>query len=375
MKKLFDNTLSDAQGTEILPINPDKFDLIRYSEYEQSLLERCQTFQEDSSGVLVYRRFRVPQVFSYGCRDMKLSLALQLAALNESMKYKADVPNFLEPWYGIGLLAGAYGKEYRWEKNNAPAIDKPFATLDEALKSEIVPIHETSIGKHNLEMIEYFIDATKGKLPVSFADMQSPLNAASFLIETNNFYLSFYEEPEKLRELIIKLTNLSIEYNQKQMDLLRDVLALPGHGFASCRTFTDLGMSCDIIYNLPGDLYLEFESEGIERISAPFAGTAFHSCGNWSEKIEDVKKLKNLKMVDAAFSPETDPDSNMLNPFLKRLRNTGISLNARMVGDSGSLLEIVRNEDLQDMKIIFVSYCKTPEDQEIFYNFIRSISD
>ncbi len=372
MKKKFDNTLSDSQGTDILPVDPSKFDLTRYSEYEGSLLERCRAFQENSAGVLVYRRFRVPQVFSYGCRDMRLSLSLQLGALNESMKYKADVPNFLEPWYGIGLLASAFGKEYRWEKNNAPAIDKPFESLEDALKGEIVPIHETSIGKNNLEMIEYFLDATKGKLPVSFSDMQSPLNAASFLIETNNFYLSFYEEPEKLKEMIAKLSNLSLEFCQKQFTLIGDAIALPGHGFASSRAFKSLGMSCDIIYNLPGDLYYEFESKRIEQIYNPFGGLAFHSCGNWSEKIEDVKKFKNFKMVDGAFSPETDPDSNMLQPFLNSLRNTGITLNARMVGDSNSLTEQISGEDLKGMKIIFVSYCKTPKDQENFYNFIHT---
>lgn len=91
----FDYRSADSQGTLVEPINPKDFDIDEYCEYESLLLDRCRKFWEGNSGVLVYRRFRVPEVFSYGCRDMKRSLELQLAALKESMKYKADIPNFL----------------------------------------------------------------------------------------------------------------------------------------------------------------------------------------------------------------------------------------------------------------------------------------
>ena len=30
-------------------------------------------------------------------------------------------PNFLEPWYGIGVVAGAFGVPYVWKEGQAPA--------------------------------------------------------------------------------------------------------------------------------------------------------------------------------------------------------------------------------------------------------------
>ena len=80
---------------------------------------------------------------------------------------------------------------------------------------------------------------------------------------------------------------------------IRDALVKPGHGFAS---------------------------------SQAFGGPVFHSCGNYSVKSDMLQKIKGLKMADAAFTAETDPDPNPAAPFVESLKNTGIILNARSVG-------------------------------------------
>ena len=137
LKKSFDYNINDSQGTfvESLPIK--KFDLEKYYDYKLSLNEKCKNFWNKKEGVAVYRRFRVPQVFTSACKDMKASLELQLGALNESMKYKADIPNFLEPWYGIGIITSAFGLDYIWhEEGQAPVTRPPFNSIKEALKHD-----------------------------------------------------------------------------------------------------------------------------------------------------------------------------------------------------------------------------------------------
>ena len=83
----------------------------------------------------------------YGCKDMEWSMNAQLGALKASMDYKADVPNFLEPWYGIGTIASAYGGDYVWLKGQAPALEPKFKSLDEALAFSPIPVKNTGIGK------------------------------------------------------------------------------------------------------------------------------------------------------------------------------------------------------------------------------------
>ncbi len=95
--------------------------------------------------MLVYRRVRGEGVFYDMCREHKDSLELQLGALKKSMEYKADLANFLEPWYGIGYIASVFGGEYIWEPGQAPAVDPLFESAEDILKADYVPIHKSPV--------------------------------------------------------------------------------------------------------------------------------------------------------------------------------------------------------------------------------------
>src|SRR3989339_909768 len=252
----FDFSLADSIATEVEPVEPEKFDIHRYQDYEAALQEKNKAFWQSDTGILVYRRFRAPNIFSHACRDMKLSLALQLGALNESIKYKADIANYLEPWYGVGTVASAFGAKYHWAPGQAPATSPMFRTLDECLNSKITPIEQTDIGKHTLDMMEYFIDKTKGTVPISTTDTQSPFNTASLLIDTNNFFMSIIDNPEGVKQLLSIIADLLIDFTNKQIELLGDCRVKPGHAFASSRQFTGLGFSEDCVTMLSNEQYV-----------------------------------------------------------------------------------------------------------------------
>lgn len=373
LNKKFDYTLADSQGTKTEPIAAKNFDFDKYLEYEAALLEKCSKFWSEDSGVAVHRRFRVPEVFSYACKDMRLSLELQLGALSHSMDYKMDIPNFLEPWYGIGVIASAFGADYKWIKDQAPVNEPVFRSIEQALAYNWVPVEKTDIGKHILEMIEFFLDETKGKMPISFTDTQSPLNIAASLVDINQFFMEFYLNPEKLKEFLNLITGLLIDFTKKQQELIGDNLASPGHGFASTREFSGLGMSDDMIIMVSSQTYEDFLVPNIDAIGKEFRGSAFHSCGNWSKKIPVVKKINNLAIVDGAFSLETDPDPNDAQPFRKEFSGTGVVVNARLVGDAQLAAEQVRKLWDPGMKLILVTYCESPGEQEKAYNYIHEI--
>jgi len=122
----FDQGCADVQATPVEPMSPRDFAFDAYADYESALLPGCRAFWQGCSGVLVYRRMRVAEVFSFGCKDRELSLAWQLGALAKSMQFKGDVPNFLEPWYGIGTVASAFGLDYVWKEGQAPAVRPRF---------------------------------------------------------------------------------------------------------------------------------------------------------------------------------------------------------------------------------------------------------
>ncbi|MCK4400679.1 hypothetical protein KAW08_00065 [bacterium] len=373
VEKEFDYTSRDSQGTSVKPMKISDFDIPKYEDYEASLLEKNRKFWNDVTGTLVYRRFRVPEVYSYVCKDKALSLAFQLRALTESMKYKADIANFLEPWYGIGVVGSSFGLNYIWNEGQSPATEPPFKNIDEALSFEPIPTQKTEMGKKALEMIEFFLDKTKGKIPISLTDTQSPFNTASYLVETNNFFMAVLDYPEKMKQLISVITDLLIDFTKEQINLIGDVLASPGHGFSSSREFGGISISDDNMTMLSPEQYIEIEVPFMDKVGKELNGAAFHSCGNWSGKIDAVKKIKNVVMVDGAFSRETDPDPNPAEPFPVGFAGTGIIVNVRVVGDSKTLMNNVRKLWKTGMKLIIVTYAKHPAEQEDIYKRIQEI--
>lgn len=372
MKGSFDHTSRDSQATPVEPLPPERFDMDLYSEYETSLLASCKKFINSNSGVAVYRRMRVAKVFSDGCRDMKRSLELQLGALQKSLEYTMDIPNFLEPWYGIGTAASAFGMEYIWNQGQAPAMKAKFQNSEEAIRYDnMIPVKDTSVGWHTLSMIEYFIEKTRGKIPLSLCDVQSPLNTAGIIINVNNFLIDTLLNPEGIVILLDRLARLIADFTKEQLKLIRDNIVWPGHGFPSSKVFNGFGFSDDNVIMLTDEAYENLIIPSVVSVAEPFGGPVFHSCGNWSQKAETVKQIPGLKMVDGAFTRETDPDPNPPEVMRDAFANTGIVVCARMVGTPDTVIEIVKRLWKPGMKLIVVTYCKTPSEQQRVYDFIH----
>ena len=369
----FDQTSMDVQATPVEPVAPEAFDFDGYADYEASLQEKCRDFWQARTGVLVYRRMRVAEVFSYGCKDMKTSLEWQLGGLRKSMEFKADVPNFLEPWYGIGTIAGAFGIDYLWNKGQAPVMQPKFRSAKEAIDHNTVPVSQSKIGKHTLDMIDYFIEKTGGRIPMSLTDTQSPLNIACNIVNMSGLFFEMFDNPEAVKELLQLLAGLLVDFTHEQIRHISHALVWPGHGFASCRDFEGLGMSDDNSLMISDQQYLEFAAGAFEYAGKHFGGSAFHSCGNWSDKAEMVGKIPGLRMVDGAFSAATDPSPNPPEPFARAFRNTGIVVNARIVGGPDTVADIVRRLWKPGMKLIVVTYCRRPEEQARAYDKIHEM--
>ena len=373
MATIFNNQLADSQATQVLPVKVEHFDFAGYEEYANELNKTCSTFWQEATGVMVYRRMRVGECFSYGCRDKKRSLELQLGALEKSMLFQADVPNFLEPWYGIGTVASAFGGDYIWPEGNAPALQTRFTTIDEVMAYEPKDVATTLIGRHTLEMIEYFMDQTKGRLPVSLTDTQSPLNMIGHLYPLDQFFMDLLLEPDKVQQLFERLADLSVRFNNEQVKLIGSALASPGHGFASSTKWSGLGMSDDNAIMISPDQYLELAAPTVEKICTPLGGPVFHSCGDWSGWVDAVLQIKGLKMVDGAFSPQTDPGATNNLEGYHRFANTGVVVNARMVGDPETIREQVSRLWVPGMKLVVATYCETTAEQEKAYQLIHEL--
>ncbi len=370
---MFDTSLRDSQSTAVVGVAPESFDFDRYAAYAARQDAKVRKFLEADSGVLVYRRFRVAEVYGWECQDRELSLRLQLGALQESMKYPADMANYLEPWYGIGIGAAAFGAEYIWLNGQAPAVSDRFEGVEDALACDPVPIHTTPIGMDQMAYVEYFLDKTRGRLPISFCDIQSPLNIISEMMPTTALFEDMLEDPDAYSELAYRAGGLMRDYLLRMRELIGPALALPGHGFASSRAMTGIGASDDTSIMISNPMFDALEADQLADMCAPFGGAFYHSCGNWAAKIPSVLKVRNLLGADGAFSSETDPSPNDPAVFGPAFAGTGRILNLRAVGSADTVEAVVRKVWRPGLKLIVNTYCKTPEEQQDAYDRIREI--
>ncbi len=133
-------------------------------------------------------------------------------------------------------------------------------------------------------------------------------------------------------------------------------------------------MSDDYAIMLSPSLYKEIAIPSMCTMAESLSGPAFHSCGNWEHLSPTVRAIPDLKMVDCAFGGHTDPAPNTPEDISEVFNNTGIIVNARIVGDADVVSRYVKRLWNADMRLIIVTYCQTPEQQQHAYRQIQRLS-
>jgi hypothetical protein len=369
----FNYTLKDAQAMPVTPIDPQKFDLARYEAFTAEADQRYAGFLSKPDGLAVWQRVRVGEVFRDACRDMRESLCLQLGGLTKSLDYATDASTYLEPWYGIGTTASAFGGEYDWFEGQAPAVRPLYKAISEVPPLALRDFDQVPIMRYTLDTIEYFLDQTQGRVSISWSDLQAPLNVATELIDTSAFFTALIESPDRVREILSAITEVVIRFTQQQSALIGDQLARPGHGFASSRAGKGIGLSTDNLVMISPRMYEKFCVADNIKIGAAFDGVAIHSCGAYARWLPALKKIDNLLMVDAAFSPQTDPDPNTPEAFRDAFVNTGIIVHARMVGEPDEVLALTKRLWTPGLKLIVVTYVQDSVAQQQLYHDLHAL--
>ncbi len=352
----------------VTPVEPAAFELARYEAHAAEADARYADFLRRPEGVAVWQRVRVAEVFGAGCRDMAASLRWQLGGLTKALDYLTDASNYLEPWYGIGVTAAAFGAEYEWPEGQAPVARPRYRNVQDV--PDLVA-GQGEIMRQVLRMIDYFLEETQGRLPISWSDLQNPLNTATELVETSGFFQGFIDAPDAVRRILATLADELIRFTVEQSARIGDCLVRPGHGFASSGSGAGIGLSTDNLVMISPRAYRQFCAENDARIGAAFGGAAIHSCGDWARWIEAVKANPQLTMVDAAFTPRTDPNYNAPAAFRAAFAGTGIVVHARMVGDPDEVLARVRELWGPGMRLFVVTYEQDPQAQHRLYRDIH----
>ncbi len=269
------------------------------------------------------------------CKTPQESLECQLEGLTRQINYGGNTIPYLEPWFGVGVFANAFGAEYVWTEGASPQTHYIAYSAEEAEK--LVHVDNFDCEAMNLvtSAIDYFVNETKGQIPISLTDTQSPFDTASLLWESSDFFISMFEAPEVVHGLLEKVTQSIIDFSKKQIELLGDTWSRPGHIMASAKGATGIAISDDNIVMLSPQDYLDFAIKYNNKISDEFGGIAIHSCGNYERQLEALMQTKGLLQVDGAFMIENvDPSPNLnYDIFKNQFIGSDIILKTRMNHD------------------------------------------
>lgn len=305
------------------------FDFVRFREYKAEREEKARAFLAGKGGpILLQERVIANYVI---CRTPQESLACQLDAITENMRCQSGYVPFLEPWFGVGVFANAFGCEYVWFDNAAPQTHYSVFNEEQAAKLTKPDLSASSAMKLVMEGIDYFLHETRGEIPISATDTQSPLDTSTLIWEINNFFETMFVNPEVVHHVMNLVTETIIEFSKQQSEKIGKPWAQPGHLMLSAAGGPGLSISDDNIVMVSPETYTEFVVPYNERIAAAFGGLAVHSCGNFERQLPALLKTKGLLVVDGAFSPVMDPAPNtQYEQFRDAMKGSGIILQPRL---------------------------------------------
>ncbi len=337
------------------------FDFIRWQDFSAEREENCRAFLEGRGETNVLLQQSWPSNFTV-CRTPEESLETQLEAFSQTME--RDLPTglvpFLEPWFGVGVFANAAGAEYFWTENQSPQTH--YIAHDEDEMDAVEFDNDNSeVMQLILQACDYFKTETKGLIPISATDTQSPIDTATLILDTTAFFTALYTEPERVHPFLQKITDSVIDFTRKQADILGETWAQPGHLSAPARGGQGMALSDDNIVMLSPEHYTEFAVPYNEQISREFGGLAIHSCGNYEKQLDALLATEGLLQVDGAFMEKfVDPNPNLNYELWRdRFSDGRIILRTRM---NNNWEEPLRKIYHPDMRQVLVVPCPAPDE-------------
>jgi hypothetical protein len=307
------------------------------------------------------------------CDSIENSFRANLEDFHNALALPSDTLPHLNPWFGTGMYAEAFGCEYFWRKGTSPACHYKYHHIDEIRDIEKPNISQGKIFKMALSAIDYFKEKTNGKLPMCFSDTQSPSDIATLVLDAVEVFTSYYTEPETMHQFHTIITELVIEFSKLQMKSIGDCIAKPGQVMSSCGSKPfGISLSDDNLAVCSPKINEEFLLPYDDMIGAAFGGVALHSCGDWGHTMPLLTKMKHVKMIDCALSgdPKPTPPELIRDAF----KGTDIIVQVRTDAELEKTVELLKRICVRDLRLV-VRVCDVKEDAQLQYHTITKTLD
>lgn len=306
-------------------------------KYQARVAERENRLREFAAGklpFLVIQRPNNTKVWN-NCSSSELIMKNNLALFEDwvNLDWTDELP-YLEPWIGVGVYASAFGCEYLWRENEAPATHYRYLSLSEAEAVAYPDWKKNPIMRMVLDTIDMMNERTGGQLPIALTDTQSPFDTATLIVDSTEFIVGCYEYPETAKRLLGMITDLIVEFSREQLRRIGPGnAAKPGHIMVSAPFFSGISVSDDNLSFCSPDFNAEFSLPYNYRLAEAFGGVYIHSCGVWAHTMAILERAKGVSGIDCASSLDCDPNPNLPAAIRAAMSGKGIPVKIRMGND------------------------------------------
>ncbi|HSV92812.1 MAG TPA: uroporphyrinogen decarboxylase family protein [Desulfobacterales bacterium] len=270
----------------------------------------------------------VPDIVTNNLRQMQAWLACP---------WTDELPH-LEPWIGTGVYANAFGCPYLWRQGEAPDVRSRYRSIEEVRGIAKPDWRSSPVMGMVLEAIDALLEATRGRLPISSTDPQSPYDSATLALDTSEFFTACYTEPETVASFVGIITELLIEFTRVQWERIGDGrVARPGHSIPSHTTLTGINLSDDNLAVASPLINERVSLPADRRLSEEFGGLFLHSCGVWHHTMR-AAVAHGATGICCAVQRATDPTPDDPAKIRAALAGTDVMVRARFGQDTEHLL-------------------------------------
>jgi len=303
------------------------------------------------------------------CRDRELFLRWNLWGMVTSSEWTSDgVFPHLQPWYGVGIYATAFGCRYIWEGNNPPQTRHIYTSASEVANISTPHPSDSQDMQEVLDRIRWYRKVTHDQLPICLTDTQSPNDTASLILEVNEFLTVSTFEPERLRRFMNAITELILSFSEIQMEAIGPNLSLPGHQMICHPAWSGISVSDDNMAMLSPRAYEVGALPYNSRIAQHFDGIALHSCGRIAHNIPvqlRIPKLQQMECSACIIARDSDPCPNTPELLRDGYRDSGVIAKVRINKEEIELLDRLLAPDFKCA--VAVSGVETREESERVY--------
>jgi len=253
----------------------------------------------------------------------ELDVSSQLAGVRRTIEFLTagdgfcNIPAMNLVHFGTGPLATAFGSKVVLRDGSQPAFIPAVHTPKEASQLEKPNLLKDGMCKQILERIEYYNEATQGKIPLTVSDCAGPWSVATQIWHYEDMLEAIYTAPEVVHSFMDLVTDCLIEFTYIQQERIVNYCGYHTTTGSLWRP-RGWGLGDDTLVTVSPKHFQEFFMPYNERLSRELGGITYHCCMRYDFQLESIAKTEGFMGFDPV------PEYNDLDIIERVLSGKGV---------------------------------------------------